>query len=401
MEQYFKDVLYLTGCAVHGTRAVLREDMDIDRILLEAHGQSCLFWVLSAMLDAENSNDFSVLSHYKGTLDQKYEWEKGKKKKIYKFIHDLEAAGLKPVIVKGETLCRLYPDPMLRESVDTDIFFQSREECDEAEKMLIKAGGTMKDTDERNIKHSAAMLPGAGRLEFHRHLFVKDFYELHLKSEDFFQEPLERITVNGTELTTLGKTDLLKFVFCHMMHHFLFGRCDIRQVTDILMYVQTFRDSIDKEEFYRFLDSTGYIQMFHTLEGVGIEYMGFDKDKLFEARYSKDAAELFLIDCFNGCTKGIWTKHQTTARGLGVFEMRLRREKFSFSPKALALRTAAVLFPNKGLLYDQFPYCKNHAFLIPAAWCNNIFVLIRGMIRTRKKFRQRQAMLKKLGILES
>lgn len=401
MEQYFKDLLYLIGCAIHSRCAVLRKDMDIDRILLEAHGQSCLFWALSAMLSAENSADFPVLLHYKDTLDQKYNWEKGKKKIVYRFIRDMEAAGLKPVIIKGETLCRLYPDPLLRESVDTDIFFTNKEECKAAEQLLIQAGGTMKDYDAREIKHSAAMLPGAGRFEFHHHLFSKDFYELHLKKEDFSKEPLERITVNGTELTTLGKTDLFKFVLCHMIHHFLFGRCDLRQVCDILMYVQTFRDSMDKAELFRFLNSTGYTQLFYTLEGIGIEYLGFDKEKLFKAQYSKKTAELFLIDCFNGCTKGLWTKHNTTARGFGIFEMWLRREKFSFSPKALAKRTAEVLFPDKGLLYEQFPYCERYHVLIPAAWCNNIFVLIRGILQTRKKFRQRKKMLEQLGILEN
>lgn len=398
MEQHFLDALYLIGCAVRGKRAVLREDMNFDLILHECYGQSCDLWAIDALLNAKNAEILDNTTQLRTFLLKTCAKETLRRVSVDKMLRNMEENGFKPILIKGDVLADLYPNPILRKSVDTDLFFQSGSERDAAGEFLVKTGGVGENLSGEG-KHSAVKYPGAGRIELHKSLYDEDFHKLHLKGDDIIKEPLCRMkNKRGCDITTLGKTDSLKYVFCHMMGHFLFSRCDIRQMCDILMYVKTYRDEADKEELLSFLKKTGYYESFATVMGVGVEFLGFDKRELFDLKYSKKTVELFLTDCFNGCTKGVWGK-TSQPRGVGLFSYEFTGKKFSRG-KSPARAIKRVLMPGTKLLGSLYPYCEKRSFLIPAAWVNNITDVAKGLWDNRNKLKSRESLLKRMGVLK-
>lgn len=398
MKKYLHDMLYIISCAIHGHKAVLHTDMDIDNILLEAHGQSCLLWCISALLDAQGSKYFPFLSKHETVLLKKIDFERIRREKIYSLIDIFENNNLVPIIIKGECLAYLYPNPFLRESADTDIFFDNLELYNAAIDIVIKNGGEI--TSTTSSKHITLSYHGAGRIELHSKLYSADFHEMYLKNEDVISEPFEQMTIDGKIVHTLGINDSIKFIFAHMAYHFLFSRCDIRQICDILMYIKIYKQKIDKDELFRFLEHTDYKGLFDAIIGIGYEYLGFEENDLYDVEYSVSIVNMLLDDIFMGCTRGIWSNKKTPqSRGGGVFEVEINKRKFENSNNGLMKKIVHIFCPEREILFKQYPYCKKYKMFIGIAWMNNIFSVLSGSISVKMRVKRRMELLKKLKII--
>lgn len=397
MEQCFLDLMYLISCALHNKNAVLREDMDIQRILMEGYGQSCELLALSAVLSAENNEIIDALPQMRTYLMKKTAKETLRNANLYKMIADLEDNGFNPVIIKGATLAELYPNSALRESVDTDLLFLSKDRCDAATRFLIGRGGEAQNV-KNTEKHNIVLFPGVGRIEIHHSLYNESFSKYRLKKENVVKQPFERITLkSGGKILSLGKTDALKFIFCHMLGHFIYNRCDLKQICDILLYVREYKDEIDRTELNDFLNKTGYMKAFSTVIGAGVKYLGFKSDELFDEKYSPETVELFMTDCLNGCTIGVWKNGGGSRRGGGAASSK----RMNVSPKSYLEKVVKIgILPEKTVLQGLYPYSRRNPALLPAAWLNNIFDLSRGTLINRKKLRGRENVLKNIGVID-
>lgn len=397
MKDYYSDILYLSSCFIHENRAHLRPDMDFERIYNEALAQSADLWVISAVCGADNASVCPVLSRFNSLLVSEAAKNALKRAHVKKLIADLSAAGLSPIVIKGETVSRLYPNPLLRRSVDTDLFFQTLTECEKARDLLISRGGVLLHPNAVD-KHFCMSVPGAGRVELHHLLLTEDFRSSILRGFQTAPQPLENVSAkDGFSMTTLGKTDNLIFLTAHFLQHFLFSRCDIRQIADILMYITSFKDEIDADLFFRFLDHTNRRTFFGVVQGAGIEGLGFDKEELFDIPYNTENVSLFLQDCFAGCAKGIWSKSDGPARGLGVAGNKIRYgHNHSAYIRATLKGVSRALFPPKAFLAELFPYYKRHPLLLPAAWFNNIAALVSGTASAQRLSRRRSRLLQRL-----
>ena len=392
MEQYFLDTLYITGCAVQNKKAHIRENMDVERTLRESYGQSCSLMILYGLVSAENIEILEHAEDMREYLAERMAKEAARQASIAKMINTLDEKGFDPIVIKGPVLASLYPDPALREFGDIDLFFDDEEKCHDAAEYLISLGGKI-DGIEGMGKHDCLYFPGVGKVEIHYSLYEEDFKRLHLKNESVIKEPFEKIALrNGEEMITFGKTDTIKYIFCHMMGHFLFNRCDLKQVCDILLYLKTYRTEIDRIELLRFLDETGYKDAFATVVGAGIEYLSFSKEELMDVGYSHETVRLFLEDCFAGCTKGVWGKNGVR-RGKGTVSIELNGSK-----KELLKKVRRGVFPEKRFLKGMYPYCERHPMLIPIAWGENIIDLARGALLARGRIRGREPLLRKMNI---
>ncbi len=397
MEQCFLDVMYLINCALHNKKAHINEDTDVARVVQECYAQSCELLALSVLVSADNSDALDILPEMRAYLMKKTAAETLRRARLYKMIDDLENNGFDPIIIKGVTLADLYPNPALRESVDTDLLFLNKERCDAATRFLIGRGGevlSVKDTE----KHNTVQYPGVGRVELHHCLYNESFYNYRLKRENVVKQPFDRLTLkDGKRVSALGKTDALKFVFCHMLGHFIYNRCDLKQICDILLYVRTYKDEIDKAELDAFLERTGYAKAFSAVMGAGVEYLGFERGELINADCSPRTVELFMTDCFNGCTIGVWGKNPRGRRGGGAASAKsLNLGKKSFVKKVVRIGVA----PEKTVLQGLYPYCAENPALLPAAWLNNIVDLSLGALRNRRKIRGREEVLKNIGVID-
>ncbi len=401
MNDYYSDILYLSSCFIHSNRAHLRPDMDFEKIYNEARAQSVDLWVMSAICGADNASICPFLSQFNSSLVSEAAKNALRRTHVKKLITDLSAAGLSPIVIKGETISRLYPNPLLRRSVDTDLFFESLPQCEKARDILTSRGAVLMHPDAVD-KHFCMSVPGADRVELHHTLLTEEFHSSILRGLPPVSEPLEQVSSkDGFSMTTLGKTDYLIFLTAHFLGHFLFSRCDIRQICDILLYVSNFKDEIDSDLFFRFLDHTNRRTFFGVVQGVGIEYLGFDKADLFDIPYNMENVSLFLDDCFSGGVKGIWSKSDAPVRGLGVSGNKIRYGRsHSAYIKATLKGISRALFPSKSFLAELFPYYQKHSVLLPVAWFNNIAALVSGVVSAQRLSRRRARLLRRLGFID-
>lgn len=394
MERYFQDMLYLSGCAVHNRRAVLSEKMDFERIIKESYGQSVLLWVLSAIVTAENPELCPQVDEYRKILFIETSKNAVRRNGVRKLIEHLEGAGLNPVVIKGETLALLYPQPLLRMSVDTDLFFSAEEQCIAAYKLVT---GEKEIRRKENGKDYCVKCKDAGRVELHFRLIGEELEQIGIGEEDLIKDSLKRIkTSNDFSLTAFSEINALEYIFCHLISHFLFARCDLKQIIDFNMYISENKAFISSEELYNFLERIGKKTFFDTLQGVGIEYLGFSADKLFVTKYSKESVKMLTEDCLNGGTIGVWGK-KSTPRGSGLASSEIK----NLSLGTIAGEIAKTLMPKKSLLFEQFAYCADRNLMLPVAWANNIYDVCIGALRSKRKLARRKALLVQMNLIEA
>lgn len=408
MEQRYMDAVTLIRAAVWERPVELRPGLDWRAALRECHGQSCELLALSALLRAEGEAAREAAGLRRYFLARTAE-EARRRAALEKLLAGLQEIGCRPTLLKGETLARLYPSPILRESADTDLYFADPAQLQTALAFLTAQGGQadrVRDRREEEGKHRGVLCPGAGRVELHRSLYDREFQQLQLRDETALREPLEELTLaGGLRVQTLGRTDAVKYVFCHMVSHFLFGRCDLRQLCDILLLVHHTRERLNLPELRRFLTETGLLPLFSSVMGVGVEYLGFPPEELCLAEYRPELARGLAEDCFLGGTQGVWNR-TGRPRGVGAVGGRILDEKRREKPGPLRrsgrflARAGRVFFPGRAQLKHLFPECQSRPILLPTAWARNAGQIIQGAAAAKARFRRRAALLQSLGLLE-
>lgn len=174
-------------------------------------------------------------------------------------------------IVKGQVVACCYPQPLLRQSGDIDLYC-TKEHYDRFLNLLQSKG--IKIHYDASEKH----------VEFERHGFL---YELHWTLNNFskrkWQEYFDRIlqedkgmTVNigGTEIPTLSPTMNALYIFIHLFHHLIHSGVGLRQLCDWMMWLHQYKDEINKEELNRHLKALELERPYRVLGAVLVEQLG-------------------------------------------------------------------------------------------------------------------------------
>lgn len=394
-------MLYLTACTVQNTPAVLRADMDFARILHESEGQSVSLFVLSALTTAENSELCPDLAACRTRLVRESAKKALARRGSRAMVQSFADAGFEPILIKGESLAMLYPNPLLRTSVDTDLYFPDHAHCIAARDAVLAAGGVLVHDLDSDGKHYHMEYPGAGCVELHISLLT-DRYEasvLGIEPHELITEPFRELTTpDGFCFRTLGVTDALKYNFCHMISHFLFNRCDMRHFADIASYVRAYKDQIDRDSLCAFLDKIGKHKLFDTVLGAAVRYLGFAAADLLPFSCTDEATALLVADCLDGCLPGVWRKSPLT-RGRGVVSAELcSTSRMGYVKRLVQALFRQVLFPKKTFLRSMFPYYAEKSYLLPVAWLHNIGSMITGAIRAHRRHKKRGKLMNLLEI---
>ena len=160
----------------------------------------------------------------------------------------LRAAGLHPVVVKGQLCSRLYPLRDYRISADDDLFIPEGEffACHEA----LLANGLTTDTpaDELPTADEVSYTKKDSPLyiELHRHLF-DSAEDAHDELNHFFVG-IALVEVDGF-LTMLPHEHLL-YLILHAYKHFVYSGIGLRQFCDIGLWARAYRDQIDWQRLH-------------------------------------------------------------------------------------------------------------------------------------------------------
>ena len=202
---------------------------------------------------------------------------------LVQFFERLEAEGIHPLLLKGQSNAALYPKPLHRQCGDID-FFIGRKDYPKA-CALVREWGMSGDEDEESLKHLHCDWQGV-TIELHRvaaifpwpskqHYFLQWSEEVLETSQETFTPTTEEKAVR---IPTLEFNIL--FVFYHMYHHFINGGVGLRQLCDCARLLHMYQGMYEQNELFLRLSKLGLMYLWRVFGTLLVHKLGLPQEEL-------------------------------------------------------------------------------------------------------------------------
>lgn len=274
----------------------------------------------------------------------------------------LRAAGLHPVVVKGQLCSRLYPLKDHRISADDDLLIPDGEFLACHEQLL--ANGLTTDTPADELA-SADEVPYTKKgsplyIELHRRLFDSS-EDAHDELNGFFTD-LTPAEIDG--FLAMPPHEHLLYLLLHAYKHFVRSGIGLRQFCDIGLWARAYHGEIDWQRLHEQCESVHAATFAAAAFRIARDYLGIEFDLPAPWDGSIDAEPL-LHDSLCG---GVYGSNDLTR--LHSSTVTLNAVKASRTgEKSSVLRT---VFPKREYLERRYPYLKKRPYLLPVAWVQRL-----------------------------
>lgn len=274
----------------------------------------------------------------------------------------LRAAGLHPVVVKGQLCSRLYPLRDHRISADDDLYISDAEFMACHKQLLVNGLTTDTPADELSTADEVSYTKGGSPLyiELHRHLF-DSAEDAHDELNHFFTD-INPVEMDG--LLAMPPREHLLYLVLHAYKHFVRSGIGLRQFCDIGLWAWEYHAEIDWQHLHEQCESVHAATFAAAAFRIARDYLGIDFDLPTPWDASIDVEPL-LHDTLCGGVYGsndLTRLHSSTVTLNAVKSSRMGR-------KSTVLRT---IFPEKAYLESRYPYLKKRPYLLPVAWVQRI-----------------------------
>lgn len=391
----FEQMLYFFGAGAHCGEYTHDGKINVDEIRKLSIEQGIWPVVYSAMpsdIREKYSNEILStiilgISINKFTLD---------------IIKHLENQGIKCCLIKGVTVSSLYKEPDSRISGDTDILINPDDEK-KAIKVLLKKGYKIQPR-EKTGHHFKAIHKNGGILEVHVRLHSIPTEKILFNGENLYFEEYRNFEMNGYNFKTLGINDGLMYLTAHYIKHLINEGGGVRQMMDLLLYIERYKDEIDFKRYDEMLKKLRYDHIFKVIKSIGGKYFGFN--------YSiedEDLIEKIIDDTEDGGIFGQTIKDRKDFYKTYCSKrtnMTENQFKIFFATNDERNIFKKILPSKKDYIniYD-IKYAK-HIVLMPVAWFHRIFKIISRKHnekinpRNLDKFNERMELMKELGMID-
>lgn len=280
-----------------------------------------------------------------------------------------QARGLDPVVLKGVTLRSLYPQPMLRPSVDEDLLVRPKE-AEKYRRFFLERGLTEDDPEAGELSFHKPDSPTY--IELHTELFPGDSRAYGDCGALFAGAPDRTVVqrVEDVELRTLSPTDHMLYLICHAYKHFLHGGAGLRHVCDMGMLSARFGPEIDWPDILRRCESIRIHIFAAALLSLGERYLGFPAPAVFAA-LAADPDDM-LADMLSGGMYGNSDEDRVHSSAVTLEAVAARKEGRG------ARGLLAVAFPEARSLEGRYTFLHSRPWLLPAAWAMRLWDYARG-----------------------
>lgn len=274
----------------------------------------------------------------------------------------LRAAGLHPVVVKGQLCSRLYPLKDHRISADDDLLIPDGEFFACHEQLLANGLTTDTPADELATADEVSYTKEGSPLyiELHRHLF-DSAEDAHDELNHFFTD-LNPVEIDG--FLAMPPHEHLLYLLLHAYKHFVRSGIGLRQFCDIGLWARAYHAEIDWQRLHEQCESVHASTFAAAAFRIARDYLGIDFDLPMPWDASIDVEPL-LHDTLCG---GVYGSNDLTR--LHSSTVTLNAVKASRTgEKSSVLRT---VFPKREYLERRYPYLKKRPYLLPVAWAQRI-----------------------------
>ena len=274
----------------------------------------------------------------------------------------LRAAGLHPVVVKGQLCSRLYPLKDHRISADDDLLIPDGEFFACHEQLLANGLRTDTPADELSAADEVSYTKDGSPLyiELHRHLF-DSAEDAHDELNHFFAD-LNPVEIDG--FLAMPPHEHLLYLLLHAYKHFVRSGIGLRQFCDIGLWARAYHAEIDWQRLHDQCESVHAATFAAAAFRIARDDLGIEFDLPAPWGDAIDAEPL-LHDTLGG---GVYGSNDLTR--LHSSTVTLNAVKASRTgEKSSVLRT---VFPKREYLEHRYPYLKKRPYLLPVAWVQRI-----------------------------
>lgn len=268
--------------------------------------------------------------------------------------HKLRAAGLHPVVVKGQLCSRLYPQTDHRISADDDLYIPDAEFMACHEQLLANGLTTDTPVDELSTADEVSYTKNGSPLyiELHRHLF-DSAEDAHDELNHFFTD-INPVEMDG--FLAMPPHEHLLYLLLHAYKHFVRSGIGLRQFCDIGLWAWEYHDEIDWQRLHDQCASVHAATFAAAAFRIARDYLGIDFDLPTPWDASIDVEPL-LHDTLCG---GVYGSNDLTR--LHSSTVTLNAVKASRTGEKSSV--LSTVFPKREYLDRRYPYLKKRPYLL-------------------------------------
>lgn len=277
----------------------------------------------------------------------------------------LRSEGINALAVKG-ILCRnTYEKGHLRVSADEDLLVPEKEYSSCCR--ILSENGFSRTAPEKDGDEESGWCSENCYIEVHSSLLPKtsdSFARLNALFPDVFESPCPYRTENGCTVYSLDPRKHLLYLILHAYKHFVHSGFGIRQVCDIGMWADRYKDKIDSDLLFADCESAGITVFAKAVFMLAADMTSRDS-VLFEsfANIKTDPAPM-LADMLSG---GVYGTNDLSRAHSASVTVRAAEENRSGIKNVIS-----ALFPSAKRLSSSYPVLKKHPALLPFIWIKRI-----------------------------
>ena len=275
----------LMRAALWGEPVAFKGDVDWKGVMdiAQHHATNVLVADVASRLPEGSRPSEARLAKMKGAMRSNLFVQLESRQMLIKGVTALREIGIEPVLLKGFGLARLYPNSVLRQFGDIDLFI-GLEHFHEACAMVRSLPGA----------YTWCMEVDSGR---HYNVeFGKTVFEIHRVSADVLDpkenkvyadierdglfENTQRVDLDGFEISIPSKEFQAFFTFYHAWHHFLTTGVGWRQLNDMALTLHAYRDGLDLERLHRWLVSLHLMKPWQAFGYLLVDCLGLPKEEM-------------------------------------------------------------------------------------------------------------------------
>ncbi|MDE7424749.1 MAG: nucleotidyltransferase family protein [Lachnospiraceae bacterium] len=334
---------------------------------------------------------------------QKYE-------KLYQVLEEGKKRNISIIVFKGPVLGELYPESMLRNSCDIDIYVKP----EELEKMEDLLGDMGFYKYEEHSKKYVPVYCFDNLLVIEAHCRLWEDYESKTidkleKMNLLNPETLVHTTACGLSMTTLGYEEHLVFLMFHLIKHISYNGCSLKTIIDIVLYINHYIKYIPKKNFWKKMEELGYDTFCKVLFNIGCRYFGLTKEVFLDNSYSEKLAEKMLEKLYGTyiLKADLGDEGERIAASI-AFQSYNHSEGKKVGKFRMIQKT---LFPSAKDLSFRYMYARRHTSLVWIAWIHRALNQVGArlthrteeqidMVRNVKLANQKLSLLKEMKLME-
>jgi hypothetical protein len=283
-------------------------------------------------------------------------------------IESLNVLGIKTIVLKGMAINKCYPQPELRTMGDADLLVHE-EDIEKATEVLEELGYIA--AKDKKTKHIEFFKQNAISIELHRLLIDYDFMQNKHSFHDEIWKNTEFVNLGSIKANILSWEMQILHICIHMASHISYGGIGLRQLSDLVMVVETKRNEINwnivqdrsiKYGIDNFISAIFLVcnRLFNMEVPQELVFRNANNEKL----------DRLINDILAGGNLGNNDIYRTSANVLITNSN--NADELNYKNKLS--RARRILFPNRNIMAKRkkYLYVRKSPIFLPFAWIHRI-----------------------------